>query len=228
MLERKGIETKVVNIPPGMHAAALRPLGFRRGTVPALKVDGRRIQGSREISRALDEIQPEPRLFPADPGKRIEVEEAERWGDDVFQSLPRRLTRWLALRKREMRVHMAAEAGLPAPAVTALLTKGNARWFAGKADAVDEERVHRNVLMIPPMLDHVEELISAGTIGGKEPNAADFQIAPTIRVLLSYEDLEPLIRKRKASKWAKGLLPDYPTGVPAGMVPADWVAELRG
>jgi glutathione S-transferase len=227
MLDRKGIEAKVVDIPPGMHAAALRPLGFRRGTVPALRIDGRRIQGSREISRALDEIQPEPRLFPADPGLRIEVEEAERWGDDVFQNAPRRLTRWLALRKPEMRVHMAREAGLPAPALFGRANRPVARWFAGKADAVDDERVRRNVLMIPALLDHVEGLISAGTIAGKEPNAADCQIAPTVRVLLSFEDLEPVIGKRKAARWAKRLLPDYPTGVPAGMVPAEWVSELN-
>ena len=67
MLERKGIEHKVVNLAPGTHAAAVRALGFRRGTVPALKLEGRRVQGSRQIARALDEARAEPKLFPNDP-----------------------------------------------------------------------------------------------------------------------------------------------------------------
>lgn len=67
MLEHKGIEHKAVNLVPGAHAAALRLIGFRGGTVPALKLDGRRVQGTRAIARALDEAQPEPSLFPADP-----------------------------------------------------------------------------------------------------------------------------------------------------------------
>ena len=59
MLERKGIDHKMV-VDPARACTRRdpRPLGFRGGTVPALKIDGRRIQGSREISRALDEIQP--------------------------------------------------------------------------------------------------------------------------------------------------------------------------
>ena len=43
MLEHKGVQHKVVNFVPGMHAAGVRALGFRSGTVPALKVDGRRV-----------------------------------------------------------------------------------------------------------------------------------------------------------------------------------------
>jgi glutathione S-transferase len=95
MLEHKGIEHKVVNLVPGTHAALLRPLGFRHGTVPALRLDGRRVQGSRAISRALEEAQPEPPLFPADPQERIRVEEAERWGDHILQMAPRRLAGWI-------------------------------------------------------------------------------------------------------------------------------------
>ena len=226
MLERKGIDTKVVDLPPGMHAAFLRPLGFRGGTVPAVKVDGQRLQGSRAISRALDEIQPEPRLFPADPQKRIDVEEAERWGEDVLQNAPRRLTRWTALRRPDMRVHMARENGIPLPSVVGPLNAPVARYFARKVGADDDGRVHRTLLMVPVLFDHVEKLLSDGTIGGKEPNAADFQIAPTVRVLNTFEDLAPVIGERKASRYARDLLPDYPTLVPAGMLPAEWIAEL--
>lgn len=228
MLERKGIEHKVVNLVPGTHAALLRPLGFRRGTVPALKMDGRRVQGSRQISRALEEAQPEPRLFPADPQQRIRVEEAERWGDDILQDLPRRLTRWLTVRRPQMRVHMAREAGVPAPSIVGPLNMPIARYYARKVGATDDERVRRTLLMLPALLDHVDGLIGDGTIGGKEPNAADFQIAPTVRVLMSFDDLAPLIEKRKAGKLAKSILSEYPARVPEGFVPAEWLAELRG
>ena len=228
MLERKGIDHKVVDLPPGSHAAILRPLGFRRGTVPALRIDRRRIQGSRAISRALDEIQPEPRLFPADPQKRIDVEEAERWGDDVLQNAPRRLTRWIAMHRQDMRKHMGRENGIPLPGIVGFINIPVARHFARKSGADDEGRVHRTLLMVPVLLDHVEKLISDGTIGGKEPNAADFQIAPSVRVLNSFEDLAPVIGERKASRYARELLPDYPTTVPAGMLPEEWLADLRG
>jgi glutathione S-transferase len=42
--------------------------------VPALKLNGTKIQGSREIARELDHIQPDPPLYPADPEKRGKVE----------------------------------------------------------------------------------------------------------------------------------------------------------
>ena len=227
MLERKGIEHKVVNLIPGTHAAALRPLGFRRGTVPALKLNGHRVQGSRAISRALDEVQPEPRLFPADPQDRIKVEEAERWGEDILQHLPRRLTRWLTIRRPEMRVHMARESGVPLPRLAGPLNAPVARYFARKAGANDDERVSKTLAMLPAALDHVEELLDEGTIGGDQPNAADFQIGATVRVLLTFEDLEPIIGKRKAARYARELMPDYPTSVPAGLLPAEWLEPLR-
>src|SRR5687768_17663878 len=107
MLEHKGIKHKVVNLVPGTHAAVLRSLGFRRGTVPALKLDGRRVQGTRAIARALDEAQPDPALFPTDPQQRIRVEEAERWGDEVLQPVPRRLGNWVFAHRPAMRVKLA-------------------------------------------------------------------------------------------------------------------------
>jgi glutathione S-transferase len=216
----------VVNLLPGTHAAALRPLGFRGGTVPALKIDGRRIQGSRAISRALEEIQPEPRLFPADPELRIQVEEAERWGDDVLQGVPRRVTRCLTVIKPEMRVHMAREAGVPGPKVAATMNIPVARFYARKVDAT-EDRAKAALGLLPALLDHVEKLLDDGTIGGRERNAADFQIAPTVRALMSFEDIAPAIDGRPAAAFALELLPDFPASVPAGMVPPEWLAPLR-
>src|SRR3954447_2440625 len=94
MLEAKGLDYKPIWLLPGLHPALLRTRGFRGGTVPALKIDGRRVQRSLEIARALDQLQPEPPLLPADPEKRRQVEEAERWADEVLQDVPRRIVRW--------------------------------------------------------------------------------------------------------------------------------------
>src|SRR4051794_33960196 len=80
MLEYKGIEHRVVNLPPSFHPVVLRARGFRHNTVPALVIDGRRVQGSRNISRKLDVVKPDPLLFPSDREQRQAVEEAERWG----------------------------------------------------------------------------------------------------------------------------------------------------
>jgi glutathione S-transferase len=226
MLEHKGIDHKVVNFVPGMHAAGVHAVGFRGGTVPAMKIDGRRIQGSRQISRALDEIQPEPRLFPADPELRIRVEEAERWGDDILQNVPRRVTRCLAVTRPELRTHMAKEAGVPAPKLAGALNAPVARYFARKVDAT-EERAKAALGLLPALLDHVERLLDEGTIGGSEPNAADFQIAATVRALMSFEDVAPAIEGRPAGEFAMRLLPEWPTSIPAGMLPEEWLAPLR-
>jgi len=78
MLERKGIDHQVVNLLPGMHPIFLRLRGFRGPTVPALAIDGQRVQGSLSISRALERLRPEPRLFPSAPVQRRAVEEARR------------------------------------------------------------------------------------------------------------------------------------------------------
>src|SRR5882757_3071052 len=105
MLEHKGIAYKTVSLPTGLHPIGVRLLGFpaegpdrdlgsdsrsgmlrvtdKLGTVPALKIGAERIQTNRQIARYLDTLQPEPPLFPADPDRRREVEEAEAWANDV-------------------------------------------------------------------------------------------------------------------------------------------------
>ena len=82
--------------------------------VPAVRfADGRRAQGTRPLARALDELQPEPRLVPADP----RVEEAELWGDEVLQQWARRMVVEAGLRDPDS-LHARGGAGQLGPLLT--------------------------------------------------------------------------------------------------------------
>ena len=64
MLEHKGIQYRRVDLPPVVSRGLMRALGFSGNRVPALKVDGRKVQGSRNISRELDVRKPGPPRCP--------------------------------------------------------------------------------------------------------------------------------------------------------------------
>ena len=136
------------------------------------------------------------------------------------------LTRWLTINRPDMLVHMAAEAGVPAPRLVGPANAPVARYFARKVGADDTDRVRAIVAGIPEQLDRVDGLIADGVIGGPDPNAADFQIAPTLRVLMTYEDLAPTFEGRPSAALAERLLPTYPTSVPAGFVPPEWLEKI--
>src|SRR3954452_6364379 len=85
MLEHKGIPYKRKDLMPVVSKGVLRVVGFPGITVPALKIEGAKVQGSRQIARELERLRPEPPLFPADPEQRTAVEGAERFGDEELQ-----------------------------------------------------------------------------------------------------------------------------------------------
>jgi glutathione S-transferase len=165
MLERKGIEHEVADLLPAFHPLLLRLAGFRGGTVPALRIDGRRVQGSLSISRALDAIQPEPAFFPLEPEGRRAVEEAEAWGERELQPVPRRVFRWAVVHRMELRRELARQAGMPVPNLTARTIAPVVRYLARKIGANDAA-VRADVAALPRLLDHVDSLIADGTIGG--------------------------------------------------------------
>ena len=199
MLERKGLDHKVIWLLPGMWPALLRTRGFRGGTVPAMKVDGRRIQGSTLISRELERAPGRAAPLPRRPREAPStVEEAERWGDEVLQDVPRRIVRWLSVHRPETKVMIAEDVGIPFPRFAAWINTPAARHLANKVDADGE--IQRAIAQVPEVLDHVDQLIADGVIGGEEPNAADFQIATSVRALLNVEDLEPATKGRPASR----------------------------
>jgi glutathione S-transferase len=223
MLRHKGIEAKLVEVMPGAQQLAMRAYGFRGGTVPGLKIDGRRVQGSTQISRALDEAVPVPPLFPADPQLRAAVEEAERWGDEVYQPVPRRIFRWSVASKGHVRRRAVAGFGFPVPAVTSRLMLPVAHFYM-RLESGGEETARADVAALPSHLDHVDELIAAGVIDGAELNAADFQIATTTRVLLNFAQTRPLIEGRPAGAHAMRVIPSFGRPLPVEF-PEAWLAQ---
>jgi len=225
MLERTGIEHEVKCLTPGLHPARLRAAGFKRGTTPALKIDGRRIQGSREIAAALDEMRPTPPLFPADARPRRAVMRAEEWGEREFQPLPRRFLRWGFRNLNEMRRWMGVEVvGMPAAGVLARVGAPQAAYFARLSGATDAA-VRADLEQLPSLLDHVDRLIELGTIGHAEPNAADFQIGTTARLLCAFDDLRHTVEGTPAGKLGMQIFPDFQYRVPS-FLPQAWLRHL--
>jgi glutathione S-transferase len=225
MLEAKGLDYKPIWLLPGLHPALLRTRGFRGATVPAIKIDGRKLQQSRAISRALEELKPDPPLFPDDPQRLLEVEEAERWGDEVLQDVPRRIVRWLSVHRPETRVMIAREIGVPLPRFAAWINAPSARYMANKVDSDDQ--IQNAIAQVPEALDHVDELIANGVIGGEQPNAADFQIATSVRALLTVQDLRPAWEGHPAAELAMRLVPEFGNDFPAGLLPPEHLEPLR-
>jgi glutathione S-transferase len=183
------------------------------------------VQGSVLISRELEELKAEPPLFPSDSEKRVAVEEAERWGDEVLQDVPRRIVRWLSVHRPETKAMIARDVGIPFPRFAAWVNAPAARHLASKVDA--DREIQRAIAQVPEVLDHVDQLIADGVIGGEEPNAADFQIATSVRALLNVGDLDPVTKERPAADLAMRYVPEFGTDLPAGLLPAEWLTALE-
>jgi glutathione S-transferase len=224
MLELKEIEHEVVDLLPGMHPLLLRARGFRAGTVPAIKLEGAKVQGSRRISRFLERVREHPPLFPAEPEPRRAVEEAEAWGESELQPIPRRIFRWGAVHQPELRRWLAELSGMPLPGVAAAVNAPVARRFARVVGATDEG-VRADLASLPAMLERVDGRIADGTLGGAQVNAADCQVASSIRVLLAFEDLEPVVRGRPCAELALRLFGDYPGPIPLRL-PSGWAPAV--
>jgi glutathione S-transferase len=225
MLERKGIEYSRVDLPQWFHRGVLRALRFPGTTVPAIVLDGRRVQTTKAIARVLDEVKPEPRLVPEDPDLRARVEEIETWADGDLQQLCRRLIYWALPQHKEavdsylegshMLLPKAAVKPL-APAVIAILSRVHKAY---------DPAVRADLATLPGLLDRIDGWIAEGVIGGAEPNVADLQVATSLALMMTHEDLRPFIADRPGGKLAQRLTPGYPGRMPAAF-PADWLAPL--
>ena len=218
-LRHKGLEYERTDFQPGTHVEQMQKLyGEGNATVPGMLVDGEPVHGSRPILAKLEELAPEPPLYPEPIAGK--VAEAERWGDEELQDLGRALP-WGALHFRPEAMGNFGGAGPLDPAGTDFAIRLiRSTW---KYHRITAERLAADLAGLPEKVDHVDALAEEGVLDGERPTAADFQIGSTLRVLLTIGDVRPLIEGRAGERVARRWFPDYPGEVPAGAFPAGWV-----
>ncbi|HEX8375167.1 MAG TPA: glutathione S-transferase C-terminal domain-containing protein [Geminicoccaceae bacterium] len=194
-------------------AGSRRTLGLRfgdlLGTVPALAADGQRLSTNRRIARFLEEHHPEPPLFPADPGERRAVEEAERWANETLQMAARRIAlAWAVTHPAEM-ARRCADGRMGyllyrrERARRLIIPRIGRQAFAAGGSA--EERL---LAELPAMLDKIDGLIARGVLGGPTLNAADFMVAPSLALMLNRPDMAHWLEGRPALELVDRLLPE--------------------
>jgi glutathione S-transferase len=214
MLRHKGVDYRRIDLVTAAHRGLVRVLGFPGTTVPALRIDGAKVQGTRQIALALDALLPSPPLFPADPERRRDVEAAEEWGDEVLQPAARRLI-WAALKHdRSTAATYLEGAKLGIPTAVAARTVAPIAAAARRLNHATDEAARRDLEALPGLIGRVDELIGCGVIGGPERNVADFQIATSVSLLLTLEDVRPMIDGRPAERLAREVVPRQPGRMP--------------
>jgi len=226
MLDHKGIAYKRTDLLPVISKVALRTVGFPGVTVPALKVDGTKVQGSRLIARELERLRPEPPLFPTDPEQRAAVEEAERFGDEQLQP-PMRQILWWAIKRNKAPLRSYSEgAKLGLPISLAMKTAAPIVALSARFNEANDENVRRDIAALPALLDRIDAWIEAGVLNGEQLNVADFQIAPSLGLAMTMDDLRPSIEGRPGGELAQRGGPNYPGHTPP-ILPAAWLEPLN-
>lgn len=226
MLEAKGIPYKRRDLIPVASRGVLRAAGFPGMTVPALTIDGRKIQGTGAIARHLDRVRATPKLLPGDPERRLQVETVEQWADHVLQGSARRIAVNALNRDRSRLRGYSEGAKLGLPLGVAMKTAAPVMMLWARFHEADDEHAREDLAQLPKLLDKIDASIAEGVVGGEEPNVADFQIASSLRLLLTLDDVRPAIEGRPAGELAMRLVPDFPGRVPPTF-PAEWLEPLR-
>ena len=103
---------------------------------------------------------------------------------------------------------------------------GSSRGSPPPAHRATDRAGERDLAALPARLDQIDAWIAQGLLDGTELNAADFQIAPNLALLLRFEDLAPFIEGRPAAQLAQRVAPDFPGQIPA-VLPSAWLSPLR-
>jgi glutathione S-transferase len=228
-LQLKQVPYRRVELIPVLHRV-VQHARFKAGSVPGIVFeDGERVSGSRTILRALEARVADPALLPVGDEERACVERAEEWGDQVLQPLARRVV-WAAVRRRPETIMRYSEgAKLPLPAWFARVNAPVVSWSAARLNGASDLTVRADLLSLPGHLDRVDGWMADGVVGGEALTVADLQIASSLRLLLTVEDVAPLVDARPAGALARRVFAEYPGRVEAKTLPDGWVpANVNG
>ena len=181
-LALKGIEHERRAPPPGGHVAVA--LWLTRGseaTFPVLTIDGRNIGDSTAIIAALEERQPEPPLYPADPDERRRALALEDFFDEELGPHSRLLA-WHELLSDGDRFRDVVEQSVPPPArrVGGLVTAYAGVYTKLRFGVADKDRAELARVKILAALDRLEAELDAegsGYLVGGEFTVADLTAA---------------------------------------------------
>jgi glutathione S-transferase len=221
-LKLKGIAYDRVDLLP-MSQLLIGPLRYGGTTVPGMRIGRERLVGSRTIMRRLEEIAPEPSLLPApDAPTYAAVLEAERWGNEVFQGVPRRLIDAAFLRRASAMESYVGDAKLPLPRPLMRPAMPLTARMMAIRNKVSDAAARADLDALPGQLARIDDWIAGGVLGGETPNVADLQIGSTIRLLMSIGDVRPLIAQRPAAGLTRWF-PPLQGEVEPGVLPAQWL-----
>jgi glutathione S-transferase len=186
----KGIEHRRHSPPPGAHMAAA--LWLTRGasyTFPILSIDGRRISDSTAIIAALEELCPEPRLYPIDATERLRALALEDYFDEELGPAIR-LFAWHEFGKdrKSFEALMKSTAPGALAKLPAGLTVAYARAFTAlRFRADDAEKAERARAKVLASLDRLE-----AALGDREYLVGDrFSVADLTAASLFYPLAQP-------------------------------------
>ena len=230
MLDAKRIAHDRVDLIPGAVAivVAARPASTLARcrhcawTAPCPGISRNRTSVGRVAS-------PSPRSSPPIRQRRERIEEIEAWGDGPLPG-------------RRPADHPLGAAPQP---------RGNARRARGRpatgsrfppsslypvgvalppSRCRPQQRQRKVVGARPPSTrcrrcwSRVDAWIQAGDLGPEQPTAADYQLAGSLRLLLTLEDLAPLLAERPAADARAPPHPDVPRPGPnPAVLPASWL-----
>lgn len=230
-LEYKGVAYRTVELPTGLHASAVRALGFpghptpiravdgrahralsrldRLGTVPALRLRGQRIQTNRAITAFLEKLVPAPPLYPPDdPVRRAAVFEAEMLGDEPLQMAARRYVLSAAagglggLHRRGGDGRLGPLLARNAP-LRRIVSETAAR-VTFRATGRDTELLAE----LRALFERIDHWVADGVLAGEPLNAGDLAIAPSLALLDYRLDLREELRARPCFALVERLLPE--------------------